>query len=205
MRNLLLSGAVVIAAVPAYSGVLATWDSQFGYGGVLASDAVTSMLAVSPPFDPFPCPSAGCPQILTETLSANSVGSAFAADASTNANFGQIVNLLNISNAVLFAVPPSGGYFGVDVDNAFGLADTLFQGDAITGLVWTITATNFDQNSPFSSLGNRSFDFKLDVMGTGPTPALPIPEPSNLLLVGATGVALSFKRKKALRLLPKRP
>jgi hypothetical protein len=123
------------------------------------------------------------------------------ADASTNANFSQIVSLLNVSNAVLFAVPSSGGYLGVDVASAFGLADTLFQGDTITGLVWTITATSFDQDSPFSSTGNRLFDFKLNVMGTGPAPALPIPEPSILWLVGVTGGALFFKRKSALGLL----
>jgi hypothetical protein len=186
----------VIIAAPGYSGILATWDSQFGYVGVFASDAVTSVLAVSPPFDTFPCPSFECPQILTEALSSSSVRSTFTVDASSNAHFSQIVNLLNVSNAVLFAVPPSSGYCGVDVDSAFGLEDTLFQGDTITGLVWTITSTNFDPN-PFSSLGNRLFDFKLDVIGTGATPAQAIPEPSTLLLVSVTAGTPFLKRKRS--------
>src|SRR5437763_8160336 len=94
MKNLFLPLLMLVLGVaPGYSAILAMRTAFFASDGLLPSDPLQRLLVISRPFVNT-CPNPQCPVIFNPVLVPGSVGSVFTFD-STNANFPQVVTLLN--------------------------------------------------------------------------------------------------------------
>jgi hypothetical protein len=74
----------------------------------------------------------------------------------------------------------------------------LFAGDIITELDRTILSGRFAIENSFTGKGSNIYDYRLQVIGTGPVPPAPTPESSTRLLTLAGLTVLLAVRSRTL-------